>query len=201
MNCTTIGCGWTGELRAMNDHSITCGFVLVECWNKCTDIHGETTLVLRKDKEQHLTSECLKRIVKCELCGDEGLYYDITGSHYEVCPNVTVLCSNEGCGEQTKRCEIDKHCKVCPYEVISCKYTDIGCTVTLPRKDLMEHEARAQSHLDIALGTVCSLKKEQESMKSQVESMQKQLRSVSSAVRSLKKEQELVKQSIARVIP
>ena len=166
MKCTNakIGCEWIGELGALDDHYDKCMFVLIECENECTDIQGEVIRILRKNSEKHLSSECPNRIVKCELCEEEGEHEYVTGEHCTVCPEVVALCSNEGCDVEMKQCEIKEHHEICPHEEIACKYSNIGCKLTLPRKDLTEHEANAQSHLDIALNTVGSLMRKVESL-------------------------------------
>lgn len=189
MSCTNVlaGCEWVGELGSQDSHSSSCRFVLVECENGCVNEHGETTSILHKDSEQHLSSECPNRSVKCELCKQEGQYHSITGEHCESCPEVTFSCSNDGCGVLIKHREIEGHCEVCLHKEVHCKYADIGCTVYLPRKDRlsMKVHCNAQSHLDIALGTVSSLKKEQDSMKETIAVSNSQLLSLHSAVSSL----------------
>ena len=198
MKCTNAlaGCEWIGELGSLDKHSIGCGFVILECENGCLNQHGETTTILHKDSEQHLSSECPNRSVKCELCKREGQYDYITDEHRESCPEVIVPCPNDGCDVLIKRCEIEGHCEVCLHKEIHCKYVDIGCTVYLPRKHMAEHEASAQSHLDIALGTVSSLKKEQEAMKETIAISNSQLFSLHSAMSGVEHNVESIYEAV-----
>ena len=180
MKCTNakIGCEWIGELGALDDHFDKCMFVLVECENECEDIRGETVCILRKDLDEHLSSECPNRIVQCELCKAEGVHACITDDHRLYCPEVVVDCLNDGCDVGIKRCKLEEHCEICPHEKVACKYSNVGCTLTLPRKDMTEHEDNAQSHLDIALETVGSLTREVDSLTRKVDSLTRKVDSL-----------------------
>ena len=78
----TKGCMWTGELGVLKTHLESdqgCGFVVVNCPNRCY-IHDQTlTSVLRKDVDRHLTAECSLRQYQCEYCGHKDTYHNITG--------------------------------------------------------------------------------------------------------------------------
>ena len=65
-----------------------------------------------------------------------------------------ILCPNDGCGEQIQRCKIRQHRKECPFELASCKYSNIGCLEKALWKDLNDHERDSQLHLQLAIDTV-----------------------------------------------
>ena len=75
------GCKWTGELGELKTHLESengCGFVTIDCPNKCpSDLIGQ--ILLRKDLTKHLKSECLFRSYQCEHCGLKDSYITITG--------------------------------------------------------------------------------------------------------------------------
>jgi TNF receptor-associated factor 4 len=70
---------------------------------------------------------------------------------------VDVLCPNHGCKTQLKRRDYLKHRKECLFVKVHCKYSTIGCTVEVKRKDLDEHERDGQHHLQLAVDTVHQL--------------------------------------------
>ncbi len=135
-----------------------CGYELIECENECCDSDEEIIKIMRKDSENHLLEECPKRLVKCELCDEEGKHCDITGYHVNFCLEVLVECDNEGCEETMKRCKDDIHEKVCQYALVNCKYVKCGCLAEIRRKDLQDHERDVSIHLAIASKTIKSLK-------------------------------------------
>ena len=154
------GCEWTGELRSLEPHLENCEYELVECENKCADLKGETTLVLRKDDLIHLNLECPNRLAACELCSEQGKYFEITGIHKEMCPGVEIQCTNAGCEVTVKRGELSSHRKTCEHELVSCKYADFGCEEKGTRKEVLGHEEDIKLHLDGIVKYVRHLKRD-----------------------------------------
>ena len=48
VRCTNVGCEWAGEHRSINDHSVNCPFMFVQCPNGCIESHR------RSRKDEHL---------------------------------------------------------------------------------------------------------------------------------------------------
>ena len=150
---TTDGCKWIGELRSLDEHITSCSFTHFPCPNECK-IGDKIVHVLRKDIEKHKEEECPRRQYKCPHCEKAGEYQEMTTAHLEECPMMKVSCRNVGCKEEIARCTISKHSLECMFEVVTCKYANIGCTVKIHRKDLLEHEKDIQLHLELAIDAV-----------------------------------------------
>ena len=65
-----------------------------------------------------------------------------------------IPCPNSGCGEVIERCDISQHRQKCLYEIVECKYSNIGCTTKVLRKNLREHQNDSQQHLQLAIDKV-----------------------------------------------
>lgn len=74
------GCEWVGELRSSPSHLKDCGYVPVECPNRCSS-GGE---ILRKNLQSHVNRECKLRKMRCPHCGHVGRVKD-QPRHEEVC--------------------------------------------------------------------------------------------------------------------
>ena len=167
------GCEWTGELGALKTHLASekgCGFVVVQCPNKCSSRWSYTTIV-RKELEKYLSSECYLRPYKCEYCGEKGTYRDISGNnaqgqrhlliaHYDKCPAYPLACSNECGASGIKRRDMDDHRSQCPQEPVKCPFNEAGCTdCTLRRHQLDNHLAsNQQKHLLLMMGAYKQVK-------------------------------------------
>ncbi len=148
------GCEWIGELRALDEHIITCDYAFLSCPNEC--VVGNK--ILRKNMEKHKMEECPRRQYVCPHCEESGEYEERTTTHLEECLLLKIPCSNEGCSYLVARCELTSHCnKCCEFEMIPCKYAEIGCTVKFPRKDLKHHEEDRQQHLELAIDATPNL--------------------------------------------
>jgi TNF receptor-associated factor 4 len=67
---------------------------------------------------------------------------------------VEVPCPNSGCEIPTQRSSLSIHRQECPFENVPCRYTIIGCKKKVLRKDIAEHEADTELHLQLAIDTI-----------------------------------------------
>ena len=173
IRCTNRGegCEWIGELGGLKRHLDSdngCGFIEVECPNKCVDIlYPWATTVKRKDLTKHLTQDCYLRPYQCEFCGLKDTYKAITGcprstlsetllkftgelyfGHEATCPEVPLTCPNK-CGSACiKRKDVYDHRSKCPQEPVECPFAEAGCKCTILRCQLQDHlSTRQQQHL------------------------------------------------------
>lgn len=163
MKCDNVSrsCEWEGTVETVEGHVATCGFTLVPCPNECEEWN-----IMRKDLNSHLESDCLKRKIKCELCGEEDTYINITQFHDDLCKEKSLTCPSTGCPKIVKRGNLKEHIeKYCDYAEVSCKYENIGCNERMKRKDMREHEQNDKVHLHQALGVVVELRKDVEALK------------------------------------
>ena len=158
-----------GELRSLEDHLKTCGYVKIPCPNKCiyrvddfnyncTLLYGGEFKIFRKDLQKHLNEVCPHRTYTCPHCGKTGEYGDIIRYHQITCPKMKISCSNDECKKTFLRENEQDHLSICPYQKVICKYKDFGCEVTLLRKDLAAHERDDTAHLRMTMDTVLMLK-------------------------------------------
>ena len=139
------GCNWQGNLKDINTHIEECRNEEVTC-DKCDDV------MQRHQLEFHNSDECLQRDYKCPHCEANGIYIVMATSHLEECPDLVLICPNEGCEDEIKRREMGSHQQVCPKEVIKCSYHDIGCETEMKREMMDEHiETNTQAHLKNAV--------------------------------------------------
>ena len=169
-NNSSKGCDWTGELGQLTGHQESetegCGFAVVVCPNKCLSV------LLRKDLDKHVKSECHLRQYQCEHCGHKDTYKNITGEcgipqhvvhkeyHYEVCPEFPLACPNIKCGtNNVKRKDMDGHRSECPQEPVECPFAEAGCKSELRRHQLDSHVAsNQQRHLLLVMGAYKEMK-------------------------------------------
>ena len=139
------GCSWQGNLKDVDTHIKACCNQKVTC-DKCDDV------IQRHQLEIHNSDECLQRDYKCPHCDADGIYILTTTSHLEECPDLVLICPNEGCEDEIKRREMGSHHQKCPKRVIKCPYHDIGCETEMKREMMDEHmETNTQAHLQNAV--------------------------------------------------
>lgn len=64
---------------------------------------------------------------------------------------------------------MDEHRKVCPFEVVSCKYMKLGCGTRMARKEVEEHgKEKMEDHLHLALEKLEKLENTMETVVSQL---------------------------------
>ena len=163
------GCQWTGELGMLKGHLESekgCGFMMVECPNKCKSLtpkHGVTTTMQRKHLNDHLARWCYLRPHQCGFCGLKGTYEAITGfqnpnigpipgfiyyGHEAKCPEVPLHCPNKCGSKDIKRKDMDGHRSKCPRELVECPFAEAGCNSAALRCQLEDHiTSSVQRHL------------------------------------------------------
>ena len=150
------GCEWEREIRSLDQHKSTCLHVPVPCPREC-----DVGSVLRGDLQSHLQDYCSQRDYECPHCLQMGRYSELVTSHLEKCPMVLTKCPNEGCTKMMFSPKIPAHvANDCPFTVLPCRYSEAGCKVQLPRKDLEEHEKDLKLHLQVATTKIAALQKD-----------------------------------------
>ena len=174
MKCenTKRGCQWTGTVGTLDDHTASCQFNLVPCPNNCKEGNGDGEfLLIWKDMEEHLKTECPKRAYKCSHCGVEGTYASIMEDHHKVCAKKPVSCPNKnnGCSLSMEQIKTEQHVSVdCGYTEIACAYESLGCGVRMLRKDKTAHEKEdREKHMNLSLATITSLSEQLQTLTEQ----------------------------------
>ena len=130
-NYKSEGCKWVGEIKYLQDHhEKDCIFA---CYFMCgEDVHRYET----KDHENH---HCLKRPTTCEYCGYHNTYDIVTKNHNQLCLRFPVYCPNNCTVKELERCQLQQHLSECPLQLVECPFSNSGCSVKLPRKEMAAH--------------------------------------------------------------
>ncbi|KAK3891733.1 hypothetical protein Pcinc_004378 [Petrolisthes cinctipes] len=136
----TLGCSYNINLQYIDNHTQACPYQPVMCPNECS------ATVLQKELDEHLTSKCVLRVKKCDLC-DEPVTFNQEQLHLLTCAQVRVVC--EMCGIMLARGNMQHHLTDnCPQVVVACSFAEHGCHHKMTRSDLEEHMAQStQFHL------------------------------------------------------
>ena len=146
------GCDWSGTLEQLEAHLdpdlYNCQYVDTKCPLNCQQ-------AIHKNKvEQHVRKECVKREHVCQHCNFKATYEEVVEKHLAECKYVPLQCPNF-CGVTCEREVMEDHMKICPLEIITCEFLDMGCGELFKREDQKEHTVHfSQSHLSLL---ACSL--------------------------------------------
>ena len=183
------GCEWAGQLRHLQRHLVSdsgCGFVEVECPNRCKRNWlqrlwpGDViTDIKRRDLPAHLRHECELRPYQCEHCHVDGTYKDITESHYDLCPEYPLQCPNRCGAREIKRKNVKSHRSRCPQEPMKCHFEDVGCNSDLRRCNYDGHmTSKQQEHLLLVMKGYSEMKERLERVEKELEETKKKLKAV-----------------------
>ena len=165
------GCKWRGKLNELNGHlEYACQYEIVECPKGC-----EVSLP-RRDIAPHVKLECSRLVINCPHCLVRGEKLFIEGRHLEECANLPLNCPNH-CGATISDTEaLSKHKDICPLEIVSCEYNDLGCNTDMARRDVEAHNREnLTKHLNLAKQKLVCSTKELESSKTQLAMVEKEL--------------------------
>ena len=147
-------CGVDSILREdMEVHKAKCPLEEIECPNDCGKV------LQRQLMANHAKTECLRRQADCQYCQLSGEYHLIEGQHKEECPKLPISCPNECEAGSIPREDMKDHRLKCPLEVIECQYYNMGCHVTMSRKDQHMHEKeKMEEHLLLTKSELMEMK-------------------------------------------
>ena len=165
-----VGCKWSGKLNELNGHlETTCQLEAVQCPTGCG------VSLKRCDIALHVKSECSQLVINCPHCLVRGEKRFIEGRHLEECSNCPLSCPNH-CGATFTSSEFDEHKNICPLEVVSCEFNNLGCNTDMPRRDVeMHNEENLTNHLNLAKRQLACSTKELKSSKAQLVMVEKEL--------------------------
>lgn len=143
----SLGCGWRGQLRKLEDHTAECPFSEVKCLFSNL---GCNVVVLRYQLAKHIEKECLYKVMHCPYCqvGCAGVKMR---EHLEECGKFPVKCPH-GCDEsEILREKLPEHSKSCPKVPVQCSFSSMGCDFCGPRESLDQHiSSHAAEHLTLS---------------------------------------------------
>ena len=125
-----------GELSSLQAHLESdkhCGYVEVQCSNKCG------VMMMRKELEAHLEQQCPLRKILCQYCYYEDTYQAITTQHCNECRRCLLPCPNNCGATDILRADLDNHHSRCELEPVECPYYEAGCCVRVVRREFDAH--------------------------------------------------------------
>ena len=134
------GCSWIGSLKDAGTHYDTeCPYALVRCnYERCPNICH------RQDLESHL-AVCTFGKAACKWCSADHPMHSLA-QHETLCDHRSVDCPNL-CFTRVQFRLMTEHRNVCEQEMLSCRFTCMGCTTQLVRRDMKPHENDASFHM------------------------------------------------------
>ena len=144
-----IGCKWTGKLGELDGHlnlgqvkslslelrTSGCQYVEIPCVY-CS------FKVKRLNIRTHMKEDCRKRPFTCPYCRKyESTFEDVVSNHWPECvSSFSLLACPNNCGAMIQRRCIEEHISDdCPSTVVDCSFKGTGCSVRLPRTDMIAH--------------------------------------------------------------
>ena len=138
---STLLCNVCLELCSDPQQAVCCGKLF--CL-KC--------ITIAKTKSNSGNCPCCRQPIK--TFSDKRTKQEI-GNLQIICPNV-----GRGCRERPELRNAGEHKNVCPLELISCQFSDVGCRETMLRKDSKDHNrTKIVEHLDLCRRRIAKLEK------------------------------------------
>ena len=128
----TKGCGQKVELGQLKNHLPQCPCVQEDCPYECGQQQQRQYIEEHKEK-------CPKRPFICGYCKYQSTYEVIVNEHYPVCDKYPIICPNECSGDEIERGMLQDHIDKCPYQVVECEFSHVGCQEKVCRCDLSQH--------------------------------------------------------------
>ena len=141
------GCGWTGELASIVGHK---PHQKCRRCDKCNDI------IHYSDTSSHLPTNCPCYCPHCDVTTDREV---ISSEHKEKCHRFPLRCPNN-CGQNNiPRDNMNNHKKVCPLEMVLCKYQ---CGARIVRNAVEKHnQEKLKEHIELTRGVLRKLEAKQ----------------------------------------
>ena len=128
----TKGCGQKVELGQLKKHFTQCLCVQEDCPYGCGQQYQRQYIEEHKEK-------CSKRPFICGYCKYQSTYEVIVNEHYPVCDKYPIICPNECSGDEIEQGMLQDHLNKCPFQVVECEFSYVGCREKVRRCDLVQH--------------------------------------------------------------
>ena len=193
------GCKWKGELKDLSSHlqrgerKGECQYVSVQCkYREYRDTFALSKVYQghsfkpcefidqRYKVDAHETNDCPNRPYKCEYCGYDDSYVNITEIHYSSCYYYPMSCPNNCTQDKIPRCLLKGHLDIsCPLQPVECEFSWAGCKVKSKRQDLPKHcSENLQQHFSQVAEACKELKKENAQLKKDVAELKERVKYV-----------------------
>ena len=128
----TEGCGQKVELGQLKNHLPQCPCVQYNCPYGCGQQYQRQYIEEHKEK-------CPKRPFICGYCKYQSTYEVIVNEHYPVCDKYPIICPNECSEDEIEQGVLQDHLNKCPFQVVECEFSHMGCQEKVRRCDLAQH--------------------------------------------------------------
>ena len=158
------------ERGMLQDHLDKCPFQVVYCPYRCGQQYQ------RRHIEEH-KEKCPKCPFVCDYCEYQSTYEVIVNEHYPVCDKYPIICPNECSENEIERGMLHDHLDKCPFKVVECEFSHMGCQEKVRRCDLAQHLSDNGIHHSLLSSKMIyeSLQKMMEEKDRQLEEKDKQL--------------------------
>jgi len=159
-------CQWKGEPSQLLNHLKVCEIKPIMCPHRCGIKLEKSNMRL------HTEYDCPLHLVSCIHCLKKVKDKDMA-KHTSDCPKMPLTCPNKCPATKVITREgMQQHIDACPDQVITCKYSVLGCEQKMKRKELDQHMSTAmQDHLDFVVKKAIS----EENARKKLENANKQL--------------------------
>ena len=181
------GCGHKMELGQLKTHLPKCPCVQEDCPYGC----GQQCQ--RQYIEEH-KEKCPKRPFACGYCKYQSTYEVIVNEHYPVCDKYPIICPNECSGDEIERGMLQDHLDNCPFQIIECEFSHVGCQEKVRRCDLAQHLSDNGIHHSVLSSKMIydNLQNIMEEKDRQLQEKDKQIDLLISEVRELRTENKIL---------
>ena len=160
----------------MKVHRAQCPLEIIQC---------ECNLSLQRQLlSKHVDTECPRSKVTCQYCNTIGERQFINGQHHkEECSKFPLSCPNNCKVGTVLRENMEAHRAKCPLEVIQCEYYEIGCKVSMARKDVVKHnKEEVENHLSRMKSEYLHTKETVTTTKNKLADAEKRIRELKSSM-------------------
>ena len=128
----TKGCGQEVELGQLKNHLPQCPCIQEYCPYGCGQQYQRQYIEEHKEK-------CPKRPFICGYCKYQSTYEVIVNEHYPICDKYPIICPNMCSGDEIERGMLQDHLDKCPFQIVECEFSHVGCQEKIRRCDLVQH--------------------------------------------------------------
>ena len=127
----------------------------------------------RNQMSEHLENICQDRPFKCQYCNHQDTYQQVINIHLSECQQQPVVCP-QGCGSSPQQENLAAHiADECPNTTITCKIQ--GCGERRKRKDMPAHNQEcAAQHVELLSQKVSKLEGEVSELEGEAEQQKKE---------------------------
>ena len=107
-------------------------------YSRQLSLYGYSQQQQRRYIEEH-KEKCPNHPFICGYCKYQSTYEVIVNEHYPVCDKYPIICPNKCSGDEIERGMLHDHLDKCPFQVVECEFSHMGCQDKVGCCDLAQH--------------------------------------------------------------